>query len=77
MVYEIKEITQDNLTILLNEIKKRKKKEVFAMQGMDGLEYEESVRNEWRKEILAMHYGSLVRNIDGVKYQKIVRSEWD
>ena len=54
MVYVINDFTQERLANLLNDIKRKKK-----------------------KEILAKHYGSLIKGIDGMEYQKTVRSEWD
>ena len=77
MVYELKEFTLESFTNVLEDIKKRKKKEIFATQSIDGMEYQESVRSEWKKDILAKHYGSLIRGLDGVEYQKTVRNEWD
>ena len=77
MVYELKEFTKDSLTNLLKEIKKRKQKETIVTQSLNGSEYQDFVRTEWKKEILTKHYGSLIRGFDGVEYQKTVRSEWD
>ena len=77
MVYVIKDFTRESLTNLLEEIKRKNKKEFLVGQSLDESEPQESVRSEWKKEILAKHYGSLIRGIDGVEYQKTVRSEWD
>ena len=77
MVYELKEFTLESFTNVLEDIKKRKKKEIFATQSLDGMEYQESVRSEWKKDILAKHYGSLKWDIDGVEFQRLVRNEWD
>ena len=79
MVYELKEFTQERFDNLLEEIKRRKKgkKMTLAGQGIEEEDYPKSACNEWKKEVLSKHYGSLIRGIDGVEYQKAVRSEWD
>ena len=77
MVYIINDFSQDNLANLLKEIKRKKKKTSLVEQSLAGAEYQESDCNEWKKDILAKHYGSLIRGLDGVEYQKTVRNEWD
>ena len=52
MVVEVKEITKDSITNLLSKMKKRKKKTLTnhfgkLKRGIDGLEYQKNVRNEW------------------------------
>jgi hypothetical protein len=74
MVYVLKD--GDSLVDLLEEIKRKKKKTVRE-QSLNGSEYQNSVHSEWKKDILAKQYGSLIRGLDGVEYQKSVRSEWD
>ena len=52
MVLEVKEITENSITSLLVKMRKRKKKSLYAhfgklKRGIDGLEYQKLVRNEW------------------------------
>ena len=52
MVVEVKEITENSITGLLVKMKKRKKKTLCShfgklKRGIDGLEYQKLVRNEW------------------------------
>ena len=52
MIVEVKEITRENITSLLGKMKKRKKKNVAKhfgklKRGIDGLEYQKTIRNEW------------------------------
>ena len=52
MVVEIKEITPDKLNMLLAQIGRPHKKTLAAhfgklKRGLDGLEYQKTVRNEW------------------------------
>ena len=52
MIVEVKEITRENITGLLGKMKKRKKKNVAKhfgklKRGIDGLEFQKVVRNEW------------------------------
>jgi hypothetical protein len=52
MVVEVKEITQDCITNLLSKMKRRKKKTLAhhfgkLKRGIDGLEYQKIIRNEW------------------------------
>jgi len=77
MVYILNEFTMESFTEVLEDIKKRKKKEVFAPQSIDGSDYQKSANADWSKKNLSKHYGSLIRGLDGVEYQKAARSEWD
>jgi len=52
MVVEVKEITPDKLKMLLAQIGRPRKKTLAAhfgklKRGLDGLEYQKTVRNEW------------------------------
>ena len=52
MVLEIKEITHDNLNLFLTQRNRRQKKTLAAhygklKRGLDGVEYQKEVRNEW------------------------------
>ncbi len=52
MIIEMKEITQDSLNTLLTQIKRPPKKTLAIhfgklKRGLDGLEYQKMVRNEW------------------------------
>jgi len=52
MVVEVKDITSDKLSILLAKIKRPHKKTLAPhfgklKRGLDGLEYQKMVRNEW------------------------------
>ncbi|GHT02278.1 hypothetical protein AGMMS49525_05510 [Bacteroidia bacterium] len=52
MVVEVKEITQDNVEMLLAKFNKRPRKTLAAhygklKRGLDGLEYQKTMRNEW------------------------------
>jgi hypothetical protein len=52
MVIEVKEITQENIAEILGKFKKKNKKNLAShfgklKRGIDGLEYQKSVRNEW------------------------------
>ena len=52
MVVEVEEITSDSLNMLLTQIKRPRKKTLAAhfgklKRGLDGLEYQKMVRNEW------------------------------
>ena len=53
MVVEMKELTQDSLNVLLARRVKRPPKKTLAAhfgklkRGLDGLEYQKMVRNEW------------------------------
>jgi len=52
MVVEVKEITKESVTGLFDKINRREKK-TLAMhfgtlkRGIDGLEYQKTIRNEW------------------------------
>ncbi|GHV66132.1 hypothetical protein FACS1894199_08920 [Bacteroidia bacterium] len=52
MVVEVKEITQENVEVLLAKFKKRPKRTLADIygklkRGIDGLEYQKTMRNEW------------------------------
>jgi hypothetical protein len=52
MIIEVKEITAENIDRLLNKIKKQRKQTIAKhfsklKRGIDGLEYQKSIRNEW------------------------------
>ena len=52
MVVEVKEITRDNITGLLVQMKRQEKRTLTQhfgklKRGIDGLEYQKTVRNEW------------------------------
>jgi len=52
MVVEVKEITSDSLDVLLAQVRRPQKKTLAAhfgklKRGLDGLEYQKMVRNEW------------------------------
>ncbi len=52
MIVEVKEITKDNISDLLGKMKKRKKKTLAKhfgklKRGIDGVEYQKAIRNEW------------------------------
>ncbi|MCL2041579.1 MAG: hypothetical protein FWG84_06040 [Bacteroidales bacterium] len=52
MVVEVNELTRDNITGLLVQMKKREKRTLTQhfgklKRGIDGLEYQKTVRNEW------------------------------
>ena len=52
MLIEVKEITQDKLNKLLAAVERPRKKTLAAhfgklKRGLDGLEYQKMVRNEW------------------------------
>jgi len=52
MVFEVKEITPDKMNVLLAKIERPPKKTLAAhfgklKRGLDGLEYQKMVRNEW------------------------------
>jgi len=52
MVIEVKGITSDKLNMLLAQIERPRKKTLEAhfgklKRGLDGLEYQKTVRNEW------------------------------
>ncbi|MDR0865284.1 MAG: hypothetical protein LBO74_10205 [Candidatus Symbiothrix sp.] len=52
MVIEVKEITPENIDELLSKVKKYRKKTIAKhfgklKRGMDGMEYQKSVRSEW------------------------------
>ena len=52
MVIEVKEITPDKLSTLLAKVERPRKKTLAAhfgklKRGLDGLEYQKMVRNEW------------------------------
>ena len=52
MVVEVKDITPDKLSMLLAKIERPRKKTLAPhfgklKRGLDGLEYQKMVRNEW------------------------------
>ena len=52
MVVEVNELTRDNITGLLVKMKKQEKRTLIQhfgklKRGIDGLEYQKAVRNEW------------------------------
>ena len=53
MVVEVKEITSDSLDVLLAQVRQRPQEKTLAAhfgklkRGLDGLEYQKMVRNEW------------------------------
>jgi hypothetical protein len=52
MIIEVKEITPENIDNLLSKIKKQCKQTIAKhygklKRGIDGMEYQKSVRNEW------------------------------
>jgi hypothetical protein len=52
MVIEVKEITQENVSDLLYQVKKHRKQTIAKhfgklKRGIDGLEYQKDIRNEW------------------------------
>ena len=52
MIIEVKELMPDNINQLLSKIKKRPKQTIAKhfgklKRGIDGMEYQKSVRNEW------------------------------
>ena len=52
MVLEVKEITQDNIAGLLNRARKKPRKtlgDIYGKlkRGIDGLEYQKMMRNDW------------------------------
>ena len=52
MVVEVKEITKGSITSLLGKMRKRKKRTLAVhfgklKRGIDGLEYQKNIRNEW------------------------------
>jgi len=52
MVVEMKELTPDSLNVLLTQVKRPQKKTLAThfgklKRGLDGLEYQKMVRNEW------------------------------
>ena len=52
MVLEVKEITRENLNAMLNKTSCRQRKTLAPhfgklKRGIDGLEYQKTVRNEW------------------------------
>jgi hypothetical protein len=52
MVIEMKEITLENVDNLLSKIKKNRKQTIAKhfgklKRGIDGMEYQKSIRNEW------------------------------
>ena len=52
MVVEVKEITQDNLDLLVEKIGRLRKKTLSVhfgklKRGIDGVEYQKKMRNEW------------------------------
>ncbi|MDR2962449.1 MAG: hypothetical protein LBU90_02230 [Bacteroidales bacterium] len=52
MVVVTKEITQENIALLLGRAKKKSRKTLGDMygklkRGVDGLEYQKNARNEW------------------------------
>ena len=77
MVYIVKDFTQESLTNLLEEIKRKRKKETLVAQSFDESESQESVRSEWKRKNVAKYFGCLKWDMDGVEYQRMVRNEWD
>jgi len=52
MLLEVKEITQDNIASLLNSRQKKSRKtlgDIYGKmkRGIDGLEYQKMMRNDW------------------------------
>jgi hypothetical protein len=52
MVIEVKKITPENIDNLLSKIKKQRKQTIAKhygklKRGIDGMEYQKSMRNEW------------------------------
>jgi hypothetical protein len=52
MLIEVKKITPENIDELLGKIKKNRKQTIVEhfgklKRGLDGMEYQKSVRNEW------------------------------
>ena len=77
MVYELKEFTLESFTNVLEDIKRRKKKETLATQSLNGLELQESDCSEGQRKNVAKYFGCLKWDIDGVEFQRSVRNEWD
>jgi hypothetical protein len=52
MIIEVKEVTPENINQLLSKIKKPHKQTIAKhfgklKRGIDGLEYQKAIRNEW------------------------------
>jgi hypothetical protein len=53
MIIEVKKITSENISHLLSKMKKSRKQTIAKhfgtlKRGIDGMEYQKSIRNEWQ-----------------------------